>query len=100
MPLHGVGLCMWFLLLMVMPAALLARRVMHSMKAQLVLDALDQALCARRRNQNLIHHSDKGSQYLSIRYSERQAAAGIRASTGTAGDAYDNALAESIIGLF
>jgi len=48
----------------------------------------------------LIHHSDRGSQYLSIRYTERLAEAGINASVGTTGDSYDNALAETIIGLF
>lgn len=75
-------------------------RVASSMKTDLVLDALEQALCYRQSTDDLIHHSDHGVQYLSIRYTERLAEAGIQASVGTTGDAYDNALAESIIGLF
>ncbi len=75
-------------------------RVSTSMKTELVLDALEQALCERANTDGLIHHSDRGRQYLSIRYSERLAEAGIQASVGTTGDSYDNALAESIIGLF
>ena len=75
-------------------------RVSNSMNADLVLDALDQALWARASPQGLIHHSDKGSQYLSIRYSERLSAAGVQPSTGRTGDAYDNAMAETINGLF
>jgi transposase InsO family protein len=75
-------------------------RVSTSMKAELVLDALEQAVHARSDTDGLIHHSDRGSQYLSIRYSERLAECGIEASVGTTGDSYDNALAESIIGLF
>jgi transposase InsO family protein len=75
-------------------------RVSNSMRTELVLDALDQALWARTRPKGLIHHSDKGSQYLSIRYTERLIEAGVQASTGTTGDAYDNAMAETINGLF
>jgi transposase InsO family protein len=75
-------------------------RVSKAMKTDLVLDALDQAIWARARPNSLIHHSDKGSQYLSIRYSERLRAAGIEPSTGRTGDAYDNAMAETINGLF
>jgi transposase InsO family protein len=75
-------------------------RVSTSMKAELVLDALEQAVHARTDTDGLIHHSDRGVQYLSIRYSERLAECGIAASVGTTGDSYDNALAESIIGLF
>jgi putative transposase len=73
-----------------------------SMTTSFVLDALNQAICQRRPAQGagLIHHSDRGSQYLSIRYTERLAAAGIDTSVGSVGDSYDNALAESIIGLF
>ena len=74
--------------------------VSASMKTDLVLAALNQALYSRRHLEGLIHHSDQGSQYLSIRYSERLAASGIRPSTGTKGDAYDNALAETVIGLY
>jgi transposase InsO family protein len=75
-------------------------RVARSMKAELVLDALEQALWARGVTEGLVHHSDRGSQYLAIRYTERLAEAGIQCSVGTTGDSYDNALAESVIGLF
>ncbi len=70
--------------------------------AGFVLDALEQALHARQpaRSGGLIHHSDRGSQYLSIRYTERLAEAGIEPSVGSVGDSYDNALAETINGLY
>jgi len=77
-------------------------RVSSSMRADFVLDALEQALYARRpqRGGELIHHSDRGSQYVSIRYSERLAEACIEPSVGSKGDSYDNALAETINGLY
>ena len=75
-------------------------RVARSMHAQLVLDALEQALWSRSEIEGVIHHSDRGSQYLSIRYSERLAEAAVEPSVGSVGDSYDNALAETIIGLF
>ena len=75
-------------------------RVSRSMQTDLVLDALEQALQARQVGRGLIHHSDRGVQYLSIRYSERLKDAGVQASVGTTGDSYDNAMAETIIGLF
>jgi putative transposase len=75
-------------------------RASASMRTDLALDALEQALYDRQTDAGLVHHSDRGSQYLSIRYSERLAAAGIEASVGSRGDAYDNAMAESVIGLF
>jgi transposase InsO family protein len=75
-------------------------RVARSMSAELTLDALEQALWARKVKGNLIHHSDRGNQYLSIRYSERLTEVGIEASVGSVGDGYDNALAETINGLF
>jgi transposase InsO family protein len=90
-------------------------RVSTSMTTGFVLDALNQAIhcrqaiaqqsaerCQRAPSEadELIHHSDRGSQYLSIRYTERLAEAGIDTSVGSVGDSYDNALAESIIGLF
>ena len=79
-------------------------RVSRNMKTDFVLDALEQALCARKPdtsdNSGLIHHSDKGSQYVSIRYSERLLQAGIEPSVGSTGDSYDNALAETIHGLY
>jgi len=77
-------------------------RVSSSMRTDFVLDALEQALYARQpeRDNSLIHHSDRGSQYVSIRYSERLAEAGIEPSVGSRGDSYDNALAETINGLY
>jgi len=77
-------------------------RVSSSMQTDFVLDALEQALYARRgeRHGDLIHHSDRGSQYVSIRYSERLGEAGIEPSVGSKGDSYDNALAETINGLY
>ena len=77
-------------------------RVSSSMRTDFVLDALEQALYARQpeRDDALIHHSDRGSQYVSIRYSERLAEAGIEPSVGSRGDSYDNALAETINGLY
>ena len=77
-------------------------RVSSSLRSDLALDALEQAICERQdeRADGLIHHSDRGGQYLSIRYTERLADAGIEPSVGSKGDSYDNALAESIVGLF
>ena len=75
-------------------------RVSRTMTTDLVIDALEQALHARQSGSGLIHHSDRGSQYLSIRYTERLAEEGVVSSVGSAGDSYDNALAESIIGLY
>lgn len=75
-------------------------RVMRCMDTGLVFDALEQALYARGVSTGLIHHSDRGSQYLSLRYSTRLEEAGIRASVGATADSYDNALAENIIGLY
>ncbi len=75
-------------------------RAAMSMSTQLTQDALEQALWARKITGNLIHHSDRGSQYIAIRYSERLMDAGIDASAGTVGDVYDNAMAETINGLF
>ena len=75
-------------------------RVLKSMQTDLVLDALDQALWARGKPKGVTHHSDRGSQYLSIRYTERLDEAGFNASVGSVGDSYDNALAESINALY
>lgn len=77
-------------------------RVSSSMTTDFVLDALEQALYARQpaKDASLIHHSDRGSQYLSIRYGERLGTAGIEPSVGRRGDSYDNALAETINGLY
>ncbi len=71
-----------------------------SMTTAFVLDALNQAIATRLTDAELIHHSDRGSQYLSITYTERLIEAGIEASVASVGDSYDNAMAESIIGLF
>ena len=77
-------------------------RVSRTAHAGFVLDALEQALHERRPLQGggLVHHSDRGSQYVSIKYTERLAEAGIEPSVGTVGDSYDNALAETINGLY
>lgn len=77
-------------------------RVSTSMTTGFVLDALNQAICQRcpENGSGLVHHSDRGSQYLSIKYTERLAEAGIDPSVGSVGDSYDNATAETIIGLF
>jgi transposase InsO family protein len=77
-------------------------RVSRTAHAGFVLDALEQALHERRpvRGAGLVHHSDRGAQYVSIKYTERLAEAGIEPSVGSVGDSYDNALAETIHGLF
>lgn len=77
-------------------------RVSTSMTTDFVLDALEQALYARQPEGDgtLVHHSDRGSQYVSIRYSERLAQAGVEPSVGSRGDSYDNALAETINGIY
>ena len=77
-------------------------RVSSSLRTDFVLDALDQAIYERCGDDvgDLIHHSDRGSQYLAMRYTDRLTDAGLEPSVGSRGDAYDNALAESVIGLF
>jgi putative transposase len=72
------------------------------MHTAFVLDALEQALAARRpfQRSGLVHHSDRGPQYVAAKYTERLAQAGIEPSVGSVGDSYDNALAETIIGLY
>jgi putative transposase len=77
-------------------------RVSGSLQAQLALDALEMAIWSRRTQdlQGLIHHSDRGVQYLAIRYTERLAEAGAATSVGSRGDSYDNALAETVHGLY
>jgi transposase InsO family protein len=75
-------------------------RVSSSLRTDLVLDALEQAIWARDIGGRLVHHSDRGSQYLSIHYTERLSEAGIEPSVGSVGDSYDNAMAESVIGLY
>ena len=77
-------------------------RVSRTAHASFVLDALEQALHQRRpvRDDGLVHHSDRGSHYLALRYTDRLAEAGVQPSVGSVGDSYDNALAETINGLF
>jgi transposase InsO family protein len=75
-------------------------RVSASLRSDLALAALEQALHDRRDVDGLVHHSDRGVQYLSIRYTDRLAEAGVEASVGSVGDSYDNALAETINGLY
>jgi putative transposase len=77
-------------------------RAATSLRSDLALDALEQAIAERRPNAaaRLVHHSDRGAQYLAIRYTARLLDAGIEPSVGSRGDSYDNALAESVIGLF
>jgi len=77
-------------------------RASNSLRSDLALDALEQALYDRPiiQTEQLVHHSDRGVQYLSIRYTERLAQAGIEPSVGSTADSYDNALAETVIGLF
>ena len=75
-------------------------RASSSLRTGLALDALEQALWARPDIDRLVHHSDHGVQYVSIRYTERLAEAGIEPSVGSVGDSYDNALAETVIGLY
>ena len=82
--------------------AIVGWRVATSLRAELALDALEMAIWVRDRPslEGLVHHSDRGVQYLSIRYTERLAEAGAVTSVGSRGDSYDNALAETVIGLF
>ncbi len=75
-------------------------RVSNSLRSDLALDALEQALHARGDRDGLVHHSDRGVQYLPIRYTERLGEAGIEPWVGSKGDSYDNTLAETINGLF
>ena len=75
-------------------------RASSSLRTDLALDALEQALYDRTDTDDLVHHSDRGTQYLSIRYTERLREAGIESSVGSIGDSYDNALAETVIGLY
>ena len=85
-----------------LPRRIVGWRVSRTAHAGFVLDALEQALHERWpvRGGGLVHHSDRGVQYVSIKYTERLAAAGIEPSVGSVGDSYDNALAETINGLY
>lgn len=75
-------------------------RLLKSLQTDIVLDASEQALWARGKPNEVMHHSDRGSPYLSIRYTERLAEAGFQASVGSVNDSYDNALAVTINGLY
>lgn len=80
--------------------AIVGWRVLSSLKTDIALDALEQALHARQPCDDLVHHSDRGVQYFAIRYTDRLREANVASSVGSVGDSYDNALAESMIGLF
>ena len=80
--------------------AIVGWRASTSLRSDLALDALEQAIHGRGNPEGVIHHSDRGVQYLSIHYTERLAEAGIEPSVGSVGDSYDNALAETVIGLY
>ena len=80
--------------------AIVGWRLSRSLRADLALDALEMAIWARRDLDGLVHHSDRGGQYLAIRYTERLGEQGAVNSVGSKGDSYDNALAETIIGLY
>jgi putative transposase len=84
----------------VFSGAIVGWRVLSSLKTDIALHALEQALHARCPDEGLVHHSDRGVQYLAIRYTDRLREAGVSSSVGSVGDSYDNALAESVIGLF
>jgi putative transposase len=75
-------------------------RASRSQQTDIGLDALEQALYEQRPADSLIHHSDRGSQYVSIKYTQQLAEAGLEPSVGTVGDAYDNTLTKTMIGLF
>jgi transposase InsO family protein len=81
--------------------AIVGWRVATSLRTDLAFDALEMALCFRGRpSSGLIHHSDRGSQYLAVRYTDRLVEAGVASSVGSRGDSYDNALAETVNGLY
>ena len=80
--------------------AIVGWQASRSLRADLALDALEMAIWARQELEGVIHHSDRGGQYLAIRYTERLGEAGAVNSVGSKGDSYDNALAETIIGLY
>ena len=100
--LHLAGFVYVAFVIDVFARRIVGRRVCRAMRADFVLDALERALYVRQpeRNDTLIHHFDRGSQYVSTRYTERLAEAGIEPSVGSRGDSHDNALAETINGLY
>ena len=80
--------------------AIVGWKVSNSMNTDMVMAALNQAIADRNHPKDVIHHSDRGVQYLSIRYTDKMADSGVIASVGTTGDSYDNALAETVNGLY
>lgn len=94
------GFCYVAFVIDVFSRMIVGWRVSTSLRADLALDALEQAIWERKDLTELVHHSDRGVQYLSIRYSERLAAEGAMTSVGSKGDSYDNALAETVNGLY
>ncbi len=96
------GFCYTAFVIDVFSRAIVGWRVSSSLRAELALDALEMAIWSRRTSDlaGLVHHSDRGVQYLAIRYTERLADAGAVTSVGSKGDSYDNALAESVNGLY
>jgi putative transposase len=95
------GFCYVSFVIDVFSRMIVGWQVSTTLRAELALDALEQAIWRRRREvTGLIHHSDRGGQYLSIRYSERLAEEGAVTSVGSKGDSYDNAMAESVNGLY
>lgn len=96
------GFCYTALVVDAFSRRIVGWRVLNSLRAELALDALEMALWARRHDQlsELIHHSDRGSQYVAIRYTARLAEVGAARSVGSRGDSYDNALAETVVGLY
>jgi putative transposase len=96
------GFCYVAFLIDVFSRAIVGWRLSNSLHTELALDALEMAIWTRRRHdlKGLVHHSDRGVQYLSIRYTERVAEVGALSSVGSRGDSYDNAMAESINGLY
>ena len=96
------GVCYAAFILDVYSRKIVGWQLSHTMRTELVLDALEMALHQRRieRRHELVHHTDAGSQYTSIVYSERLAAQGVAASIGSVGDAYDNSMAETIINTY
>jgi transposase InsO family protein len=96
------GICLRAFVIDVFARRIVGWRVSSSLKTDFVLDALEHALHDRWPDPAapLVHHRDRGTQYVSMRYTDRLAEVGIAPSVGSRGDAYDNALAESVIGLF
>ncbi|MFQ5524446.1 MAG: IS3 family transposase, partial [Acidimicrobiia bacterium] len=98
----GSSFCYVAFIIDVFARMIVGWQISTSLKSELALDALEQAITERLGGEAeaLVHHSDRGGQYLGLRYTERLALAGIEPSVGSKGDSYDNALAETVIGLY